>query len=70
MDGARLFGGALQLDKRHCTQTRTKEVPSELEKKLLYFEDDRALEQAAQRGCGLSSGDIKICPDSFLCNLL
>ncbi|PKU32827.1 hypothetical protein llap_16869 [Limosa lapponica baueri] len=35
------------------------EVPSKHEEELLYFKGGRALEQAAQGGCGVSiSGDI------------
>ena len=40
-------------------QTGTQVVPSELEKKLLSFDGDRAQEQAAQRGWGVFSGDIQ-----------
>ncbi|GAB0208610.1 mitochondrial enolase superfamily member 1 [Grus japonensis] len=58
---ARLFfSGAQRQDKGQQAQTGTQEVPSEHEKNLLHFESDQALEQAAQRGCGVSfSGDTK-----------
>ncbi|GAB0185709.1 mitochondrial enolase superfamily member 1 [Grus japonensis] len=64
-DGARLFSmvpSDRTRDNGQWAQTRTQEVPSEHGEKL-HSEGDRALEQAAQRGCGVSfSGDIQNLP--------
>ena len=59
-DGAGLFSVVSNNRTRQWAQTRTLKVASEHEEKLFYCEGDRALEQAAQRGCGVSfSGDIQ-----------
>ena len=47
---------------RQQVQTETQEVPYEHEKRLLYFEGYRALEQNAQTGCDFSSGDMQNSP--------
>ena len=59
-DGARLFSVAQWQDKGQRAQTEAQDVPSEHEKEFLHSEGDGALEQVAQRGCGVSfSGDIQ-----------
>ena len=63
-DGARLFSGAQRQDKGQWAQTEAEEVLSEHEEELLYSEGDGALEQAAQRSCGVSfSGDNQDPPE-------
>jgi len=63
--GQALFSGAQQQNKGQQTETGTQEVSSEHEEKLLYCEDYKALEQTAQRGCRLASGDIQNPPECF-----
>ena len=51
-------------------ETGTQEVPHKRAIELVYCEDDRALEQPAQRGCGVSSLEIfKSLLDIILDNL-
>jgi len=58
--GQTLFSGAQQQDKGQWAQIEAQEVPSEHEEEFLPSEGDKALEQAAQGGCGVSfSGDIQ-----------
>ena len=49
VDGVRLFS-VVPSDKK----TGTEKVPCKQKQKVLYFEDNGALEQAARRGCGIS----------------
>jgi len=56
--GQTLSSGAQWQDKGQRAQTEAEEVPAEDEEELLPSEGDRALEQVAQGGCGVSfSGD-------------
>ena len=61
--GQTLFSGDQRQDKGQWAQIEAQEVPSEHKEELLHSEDDGALEQAAQRGGGVSlSGDIQDTP--------
>ena len=58
--GQTLFSGAQRQDKGQWAHTEAEEVPAEHEEELPSSEDDGALEQAAQRGWGVSSsGDTQ-----------
>ncbi|NWX52656.1 AFG32 protein, partial [Steatornis caripensis] len=52
--GQTLLSGAQRQDKGQRAQTGAQAVPPEHEEELLYCEGDRALEQAAQGGCGVA----------------
>jgi len=56
--GQALFSGAQWQDKEQQVQTGTQEVPYKHREGLLYCEGDRAVARAAQRGGGVSSGEI------------
>lgn len=54
------------MGQRQWTQTGAEEVPYEGDKKILCFEDESALAQAAQRGCVFSfSRHIQMLPGCF-----
>jgi len=61
--GAGLFS-VVPSDRTRCSGHRLKAqaVPAEHEEELLHSGGGRALEQAAQRGCGFFSGDIQTPP--------
>lgn len=58
-DGDRSFRSAQQQDEGQWAQSVPQEAPAEYEEKCLYFVGDRALQQGAQRGCGVS------CPEEI-----
>jgi len=57
--GQTLLSGAQRQGNGHRAQTEAEEAPAEHEEELLPSEGDEALEQAAQRGWGVSSGDTQ-----------
>jgi len=63
MDGVRLFSVVCSNRTRGNKQIGIQEVLYEDEEEVMYCGGDRALEQAAQRSCGVSfSGDTQDLP--------
>ncbi|RMC13894.1 hypothetical protein DUI87_08977 [Hirundo rustica rustica] len=53
-DGARLFSGTQRQNKEQWPSAEAQKVPSPREEERLYVEGDRALDEAAQAGRGVS----------------
>ena len=64
--GQALFSGVQQQNEGQQAQTVTEEFPSVQVEKNIHFESEKALEQAAERGCGVSSEDIQNPPEHLL----
>lgn len=65
-----LLDGGKKWDKRQRAETDAQEVPPGHEDELFHCAGGCALDQVAQRSCGVSLGILKTCLDTFLSSVL